>query len=453
MGHQSRLGSMAMLCGTVAAPFLYYGYKHCCGSNSDEQVPAFLKKIHDRFKNDGDKYFNFIISLFKNKHVTEAGRWCTAFFCALGMKSSGDWIKGNFILLKLLQKRLIDVRSFLDCTQKMHELCVQHPTLSRLCDLLSYIDQDDVAIKTAPEFTLFKNVMQKNTFKDEPSVFSHFGNILSGYKLTYAVKNDLECMIAAVGELDAYVSLATLYKEHEYTSVQYCFAEFIESDTPVLMMEQAWNPFVDVEHVVANDIMFGDSIPTHAIVTGPNAGGKSTILKGGFINVLLAQSIGLVSASKCMLTPFSYMATYMNITDDIVAGKSLFKAEVERAHDLLEHIKKMPQHDFSFIVMDEIFSGTNPKEGQAAAYSVAKHIGNFNNVVCWIATHYDLLTQLEQFDSFVNFHVSVQKRTDGFHYPFMLKQGISNQHIALDILQDDGFASDIVDTARAVIAG
>jgi DNA mismatch repair ATPase MutS len=99
------------------------------------------------------------------------------------------------------------------------------------------------------------------------------------------------------------------------------------------------------------------------------------------------------------------------------------------------------------------FSGTNPKEGQAAAYSVAKHIGNFNNVVCWIATHYDLLTQLEQFDSFVNFHVSVQKRTDGFHYPFMLKQGISNQHIALDILQDDGFASDIVDTARAVIAG
>ncbi|MEX0849760.1 MAG: hypothetical protein WD055_06015 [Candidatus Dependentiae bacterium] len=452
-GHQGRLGNMILLGGTVAAPFLYYGYKHCFGFNgiSDEQIPVFIKKIHDRFKNDGDRYFNFLISLFKNEYVTESGQWCTAFFCALGMKSFGDWIKGNFLMLKLLQKRLIDVRSFLDCTQKMHELCIQYPALCQLCDLLSYIDQDNVTIKTMPKFALFKNVMQKNTFKDVPSVFSYYGNILSGYKLTYAVKDDLEGMIAAVGELDAYVSLATLYKEHAYTSAQYCFAKFVESDAPVLIMEQAWNPFVDVERVVANDIMFGEGIPTHAIVTGPNAGGKSTILKGLFIGALLAQSVGLVPASKCMLTPFSYMATYMNITDDIVAGKSLFKAEVARAHDLLEQIKDMPQHEFSFIVMDEIFSGTNPKEGQAAAYSVAKHIGDFDNVVCFIATHYDLLTQLEQFGSFVNFHVSVQKQTRGFHYPFKLKCGVSNQHIALDILQDDGFASDIVDTARTVI--
>ena len=107
------------------------------------------------------------------------------------------------------------------------------------------------------------------------------------------------------------------------------------------------------------------------VITGPNAGGKSTFIKSITINVLLSQTLGISAASNFKITPFSLINTYLNIPD--VKGKeSLFEAEMHRARDHIKMLDKLDKHQFSFVIMDEIFSSTNPEEGISGGYVYAK---------------------------------------------------------------------------------
>ena len=52
------------------------------------------------------------------------------------------------------------------------------------------------------------------------------------------------------------------------------------------------------------------------ILTGPNAAGKTTMLKATIINLLLSQQIGFGYYKKGILNPFDYIHCYINIPDD-----------------------------------------------------------------------------------------------------------------------------------------
>ena len=182
------------------------------------------------------------------------------------------------------------------------------------------------------------------------------------------------------------------------------------------------------------------------IVTGPNAGGKSTTLKGIAISLILAQTFGIVPADEAVITPFTKIASYLNITDDIVAGRSLFKAEVMRAHNLIETVEKLESKQFSFVILDEIFNGTSPHEGAAAAYWNGKHLGSFDRSIAIVATHFPLLTDLEKITpSFTNYRVRVNKKRDGrLEYRIYYRaRYLGAKMLRLIMLRLEGFKSDI----------
>ena len=189
------------------------------------------------------------------------------------------------------------------------------------------------------------------------------------------------------------------------------------------------------------------------MITGPNAGGKSTILKSLTISVLLAQTFGLVPAEQLSLTPFSSIATYLNITDDIGSGNSLYKAEVIRVVELMKRIKNLKPGQFSFALFDEVFNGTSPHEGSAAAYSVIDHLAQYENSINLVATHFSLLTKLSEKNNRVtNYKVTVTVHDDGrIEYPFKLYSGVSNQHVAIDILRNEGVSNTILEQAQSLL--
>lgn len=443
--HQYRVGNLAMIVGAAVVPIAYYVWQHLGGKPSDGFV-----QLNDRCKRDAD-VISFLLSFFKDARMQEAAHVFSAGLCALQLKNTHDWVKGHFLLMTILQERLMHVRRFLNASFKLGRIIQGNPELCNLLTFVNHLDQCNMETDSVSEFKQLYSLLESETFAGDPSMISNYGKILAAFKWMEAAKVDLEKIIAAAGEVDAFASLATLFDEHATGPARYCFAEFVQDARPMIRMKDAWNPFLDRHKAVVNDIAFGGDVPNHGIITGPNAGGKSTIMKGLFIATWCAQSIGLVPASECVMTPFAHLATYMNITDDIVAGKSLFKAEVMRTHEVLERIKGMDGNSFSLVVMDEIFSGTNPKEGEVAAFSVAKHIGAFDNVICLIATHYPLLKNLANDKLFANYHVSVETRGGRLCYPFKLSAGTSDQCIALDILCEDGFESDIISTARFLL--
>ncbi len=120
---------------------------------------------------------------------------------------------------------------------------------------------------------------------------------------------------------------------------------------------------------------------------------------------------------------------------------------------MIDRLGKLEPDEFGFVVFDEMFKGTTPIEGTAAAYGVAKHLGRFDNCINLVATHFEKLTDLEvDAGTFDNYKVMVTKNEDGsIGYPYKLFKGISDQHVALDILANQGIAGSVIQEAQTIV--
>jgi DNA mismatch repair ATPase MutS len=184
------------------------------------------------------------------------------------------------------------------------------------------------------------------------------------------------------------------------------------------------------------------------------------------VNILFAQTICIASAENFKMTPFRMIETYLHIPDS-KGSQSLFEAEMYRSRDYLERLKELDSKDFSFIVLDEIFSSTNYIEGFSGAYAILKKIGTFQNTLSMTTTHYSDLEKLEKdtkgrFENY-KFEVTYEdndmlfsdpskdgsKKTEEkkIHFHYKLIRGTSRQYIALDLLERNGFDSDIIKDA------
>jgi DNA mismatch repair protein MutS len=296
-------------------------------------------------------------------------------------------------------------------------------------------------------------ILSTSTFEGKVSLASRKGRVVAAFSLLRSIRAELAPLLLAIGELDAYVACAKLYKNHEDKNNNFTFAIYLNQDSPSVDAQDIWNPFVGAEKVVANSIQLGGSLPLNVIITGPNAGGKSTFLKGLTLDILLAQTIGIVPARSFAFTPFAKITTYMNISDDTAGGNSLFKSEVLRAQELMDTIEKLEKGSFAFSIMDEMFSGTSPKEGEAATYAVAEDLGSHTNSILLLATHFPKIKELETTDkNFKNYQVRVIYNEDGsFSYPYRLTEGAADQTVAIDILKDQGFKGSILDKANKIL--
>jgi hypothetical protein len=241
-------------------------------------------------------------------------------------------------------------------------------------------------------------------------------------------------------------SLGTVRKFKE--SYNLCYTQFIDG-SPALKLKECFHPCLDYDKVVKNDIFLDHEKP-NAILTGPNAGGKSTFVKSLLINALLAQTVGISVASNAEVTPFAVISSQINIPD-CKGYESLFEAEMYRCKNKLDLLKKFTGDQKCLFVMDEIFNSTNPIEGIAGAYAIAKKISEHANCILVFTTHYVYLTKLHKTGRFGNLKMNVDRTTDGeISYPYKLSKGVSKQYIALDLLKKNGFDEDIITQAVSI---
>lgn len=379
-----------------------------------------------------------------------------ACYAATCIPETWDFARGAVLLEKYLQAILVKMSQYMKSVQKIEEILAQRDDTNRfpLCRKLSLSRGMCAAVSL--ECEEFLKLIQDEQFSEE-SMLTTRGIIARAYHLVGNIKKELAAMLSAIGQVDAYCSIVKLYQEHKDGPAPYCFPTFDmrHRDNPFIKAEGLWHPFIDSKRVVTNDIMLGGVVRRNAVITGPNAGGKSTLLRSLGVAQIAAQSLCLVPARSYEASIFHAVDTYMNVTDDTAQGQSLFKAEVARAQQLVEKMQDLEaQGKCGLVLCDEILSGTNPKEGEAGAYSVANLLGAYPNCMTVIATHYSMLTELEEkTENFSNWNVSVIKHDDGsIEYPFKLGYGPSHQHVAFDIMRLAGVEGSVVDEASSIIS-
>jgi hypothetical protein len=203
----------------------------------------------------------------------------------------------------------------------------------------------------------------------------------------------------------------------------------------------SYYPTVSEKELVKNTI----HVKENMIITGPNASGKTTILKSCIINILLSQVAGCGFCEKGSLVPFDYIHCYLNIPD--TSGRdSLFQAECRRCKDIIDSISKHSS-ETHFCIFDELYSGTNPKEASQSATAFMSYITSKKNMKCMLTTHFtEICTVLEKTNKIKNYRMqTVVKSDNDFEYKYKLEEGISNVCGGIKVLRDMAYPDEIID--------
>ena len=180
-----------------------------------------------------------------------------------------------------------------------------------------------------------------------------------------------------------------------------------------------------------NDITLNKNI----IITGPNASGKTTILKSTLINIILTQQFGCGFYDSAKLKPYKYIHCYLNIPD--TSGRdSLFQAEARRCKDIIDIINNNKQDDH-FCVFDELYSGTNPEEAIKSATAFMEYLVKNKNITSILTTHFiKVCKKLKKNKNIVNCMMESYKTENKMIYTYLLKSGISSIKGGCNILHD-----------------
>ena len=277
--------------------------------------------------------------------------------------------------------------------------------------------------------------------------FSFTGRMLATYKLLEEHKNVLADVIYELGEVDMTLGVQQLVEESKAYSSENNFihGKLLESkkgSLPVLHMDKMWNTGIDAKEVVANDLHMNSAEGVRTLIlTGPNAGGKSVYILGVGTNAVLHQAFGIVAAQSCEQTVFYKVVTYVNPTQSLAEGLSLAEAgmEVLRKHKGVLNSTDKPV----LAIVDEILNGTDPKVAAEFSYKILKDRNSkYPNCLTLLTTHYMSIPSLAD----ENKHVSNKKvvvnipgsNGRAFDYTFKIKDGVSDQNIVGDMLQEKG---------------
>jgi len=190
-----------------------------------------------------------------------------------------------------------------------------------------------------------------------------------------------------------------------------------------------------VKNAIANDIAEDHDV----MLTGPDKGGKTTAIRAILQNLVLGQSFGFAAAEECEFTMFDVIHSYLNISDDLLNGLSLFASEIKRAQEIIEKSKALQPHEKFFFALDELFTGTAASEGEKCAYNFIDRIADFEGVQFIYATHFNALKELgATHHRCANYQADAPtKDAQGkLVYPFTLSKGASNSHVALELAQE-----------------
>eukprot|EP00887_Chlorella_sp_A99_P007330 scaffold2.g7330.t1 len=134
---------------------------------------------------------------------------------------------------------------------------------------------------------------------------------------------------------------------------------------------------------VPNDVELGGDAPPFVVLTGPNMGGKSTLMRQVCLAALMAQVGACVPAESLELTPVDAVFVRMGARDRIMLGQSTFFVELSETSAALN--RATPR---SLVILDELGRGTATSDGAAIAAAVLDHLAGTTRCRGLFATHY-----------------------------------------------------------------
>jgi len=183
--------------------------------------------------------------------------------------------------------------------------------------------------------------------------------------------NYFKLALKYVGNLEVIMKLANKREIHPVRWVKY-------QDYPVLKLKDTFDYQVPEKQRVPISVSF--SKVHHSLLTGPNKGGKSTVLRALSVSALLAHTYGCAIGWNPIFTPFSRLFVCLK-PDDLPGSKSRFEREVEFTANTLKTSEPI------MICIDELYHSTNPPDALRSCEIYCEKLWKKPNALSVISTH------------------------------------------------------------------
>ena len=219
-------------------------------------------------------------------------------------------------------------------------------------------------------------------------------------------------------------------------------AECVETQTIELI--NARHPLIDARKVVPNSFLLNEEQPI-IIISGPNAGGKTVSLKTVGLLTMMHQSGLAIPVRKGQLGFFKHI--YIDIGDNqsLSDNLSTFSAHISQIGEIINAVGGK-----DLVLLDELGTGTDPKEGEALAVEVTKHLEN-KHALAMISSHFAAMKEYAFLSSKIC-NASMIFDEEHLSPTYIFKQGVPGKSYALEVASRYGIDEKIVKNAKAFLS-
>src|SRR5947209_682001 len=256
----------------------------------------------------------------------------------------------------------------------------------------------------------------------------------------------LQATARALSILDALASLAEVAARRRYRRP-------VLHDGDELEIKAGRHPVIEAiggGPFVPNDLYMNNSTDRLLIITGPNMGGKSTLLRQAALIALLAQMGSFVPAEHARLPVFDRIWTRVGASDDLSRGRSTFMVEMTETAAILHNAGPR-----SLVLLDEIGRGTATFDGLSIAWAVAEHLHDSpeHAAKTIFATHYHELTELaERLPGAQNYRIRVAEREGEVIFLYRVERGRASKSYGIEVARLAGLPPSVLTRARHVLS-
>lgn len=356
------------------------------------------------------------------------------------------------LTLKDIRKRIIETEK--NIQSKLQEIISKNS--SKLTQTIVSIRNDRYVIPVKNDFkNTIKGIVHDQSSSGEtvfiePQIICDLNNRLNQLredekKEIYEILRAISLEIANINcelndDLNIIIELDMIFGKASYANKINASKVNINSNGIVDLIS-CRHPLLKVENVVSNNISIGKDYKG-IIITGPNTGGKTVLLKTIGLLALMTKAGMLLPCSE-ESTMMVFDEVYADIGDEqsISQNLSTFSSHLKNVIEILNNVTQN-----SLVVLDELGSGTDPVEGSSLAIAIFDELISKQCLV--IATsHYSEL-KVHAFNREDIINASVEFDINTLRPTYKLLLGVPGQSNALNISRILGLPENIIKKAK-----